>query len=270
MNDKPILYLGDTSLATHAGYLAGLMSTWDYGYDYVPSDAQVNGHASEPRRLYIISDYPARLIDEPAQREILASVEAGAGLLMIGGWESFHGVGGDWDRTPIGQILPVEIGDGDDRVNCDQPALVRCLGDHPICEGLPWDERPPAIGGFNRFTPEPDSETILEVHQFAAKFRSGEGVFKPAQIDPLLVVGKYGRGRAAALAPDLAPHWEGGLIHGGVGPRTTATAPQSWTIEVGPNYARCIFTLSSWAGRLTAAPPPAVQVPIDPAVIAAL
>jgi uncharacterized membrane protein len=270
MNVKPILYLGDTSLTTAAGYLAGLMSLWRYGYDYVPSDVEVNGQAAIPRSLYIISDYPARLIDDAAQRQVVAGVEAGAGLIMVGGWESFHGVGGDWDRTPIAQILPVEIETADDRVNCDQPALVHCVDDHPICAGLPWDDRPPTVGGFNRFTPKPGTETVLEVHQFSAEFRSGEGVFTPTQRDPLLVVGKHGRGRTAALATDLAPHWVGGLIDWGTGPRITATAPDSWPIEVGENYARFIHNLLTWAGGFGAAPPPAVETTIHSAVIAAV
>ena len=36
MTEKPILYLGDLSLATAAGYLTGLMTMWDVGYDYLP------------------------------------------------------------------------------------------------------------------------------------------------------------------------------------------------------------------------------------------
>ena len=56
MTDKPILYLGDLSLATAAGYLTGLMTMWDVGYDYLPTDASVNGEASEPRNLFVISD----------------------------------------------------------------------------------------------------------------------------------------------------------------------------------------------------------------------
>ena len=35
----------------------------------------------------------------------------------------------------------------DDRRNCAQPCLVNKLVDHPILEGLPWDN-PPGIGGF--------------------------------------------------------------------------------------------------------------------------
>ena len=270
MKLKPILYLGDTSLATAAGYLAGLMSMWRYGYDYVPSDVQLNGEAHAPRDLYIISDYPARLAEDSVQREILTRVENGAGLIMIGGWESFHGQGGDWDGTPIGRVLPVQIDRGDDRVNCDQPALLRCVGNHPICDGLPWDERPPTVGGFNRFTPKPDSQTILEVHQFAAAFENGEGVFTPTERHPMLVVGQYGRGRTAALATDLAPHWVGGMVDWGTGERITTAAPDSWSIEVGTYYAQFIRNLLNWTGRFDGAPAPMVQTTINPAAIAAV
>ena len=129
---------GGRSLATAAGYLTGLMTMWDVGYDYLPTDATVNGEASEPRRLFVLSDYPAKHMPRDVQETIAAQVEAGAGLIMIGGWESFHGFGGDWDNTLIGGILPVEIDHTDDRINCDQPALVRRIKSHPITDGLPW------------------------------------------------------------------------------------------------------------------------------------
>jgi hypothetical protein len=34
----PVLYLGDTSLDTAASYLAGVMTYFDIGFDYVASD----------------------------------------------------------------------------------------------------------------------------------------------------------------------------------------------------------------------------------------
>ena len=46
----------------------------------------------------------------PAAQTVIAEhVQRGAGLLMIGGWESYHGLGGDWDGTPIGDLLPVTV-----------------------------------------------------------------------------------------------------------------------------------------------------------------
>lgn len=251
---KPVLYLGDTSLSTAAGYLAGLMSHDRVGYDYLPSDRSVNGETDSPRALYIVSDYPARMMGDDVQRRIVAQVTAGAGLLMIGGWESFHGQNGHWNGTPLGNILPVTIEQKDDRVNCDQPAVVVKTMDHPIVSDLPWDDRPPTIGGFNRITPKADAQVLLEVQRFSARRQGSNGQthwqFQPTDRHPVLVIGQHGKGRTAALATDIAPHWVGGLVDWGKGPRVVAEAPHGWEIEVGSCYARFIHNLVSWTGRL--------------------
>jgi uncharacterized membrane protein len=251
---KPVLYLGDTSLATAAGYLAGLMSHDRVGYDYLPSDVAVNGETETPRSLYIISDYPAKLMDAACQRRIADRVAQGAGLLMIGGWESFHGHGGNWDGTLISDILPVTIDRKDDRINCDQPAVIAKASDHPILEGLPWDERPPTVGGFNRIAPKPDAQVLLEVQRFETRREGNNGAadwkFRPIDRHPLLVVGRHGQGRTAALATDIAPHWVGGLVDWGNDGRVCAEAPKSWQIEVGACYAKFINNLLTWTGRL--------------------
>lgn len=255
MTDKPVLYLGDLSLATAAGYLTGLMTMWDVGYDYLPTDVAVNGEAQQPRNLFVISDYPAKRMPADVQETIIRRVEAGAGLLMIGGWESFHGFGGDWDNTKIAGILPVEIDHIDDRINCDQPTMVRCLKkSHPIVDGLPWNDRPPMIGGFNKFAPKPGAEVLLDVQRFEAHCSDGEIAFRPVDVQPLLVVGRHGRGRVACLATDIAPHWVGGLVDWGSGPRIITEAPGSWAIEVGTYYAQFLHNLLNWAGRLDQTP----------------
>jgi hypothetical protein len=249
MNQKPVLYFGDTSLATAAGYLAGLLSLYAFEFDYVPSAENLNGQQLGGRKLFIVSDYPAARMAEVKQRDIVRQVKAGAGLLMIGGWESFHGQGGNWADTPIASALPVHIDDHDDRINCDQPALVRCVSDHVICRALPWDERPPTIGGFNRIRAKDDATVVLEVERFAAAQRQEQIRFDSLDRHPLLVVGKYGKGRTAALATDLAPHWVGGLVDWGDGNRVTAEAPDSWAIEVGDYYARFVHNLLNWTGN---------------------
>src|SRR5262245_27105406 len=142
-----ILYMGDTTLDTAAAYLAGLMAAWDWDFTYVPSDRPLKEDVLEGGpRLFVLSDYPSGRISTELQRRIVEDVKGGAGLLMIGGWESFHGEGGDWDGTPIGKILPVDISDADDRLNCDLPVIVHRVLDHPTVSGLPWDEHPPVIG----------------------------------------------------------------------------------------------------------------------------
>lgn len=248
MADNPILYLGDTSLSAAAGYLAGLMTSFGLGYDYLPSDARLDLKlAKKPRKLLILSDYSAKMLDGPVHDCLHGQVKAGAGLLMIGGWETFCGLGGNWSGTPLGNALPVNIATTDDRVNCDQPALARVVASHPITTGLPWHERPPTIGGFNRVALKSDATLLLEIERFAARYDEKAATFQPRDRHVLLAVGAFGKGRAAALTTDLAPHWVGGFVDWGT-KRVSATAPGSWSIEVGSDYAAFIKQLLTWTG----------------------
>jgi uncharacterized membrane protein len=176
---------------------------------------------------------------------MLQQVHAGTGLLMIGGWESFHGCGGNWNGSPLADALPVEIDRADDRVNCDQPVLVGRMCEHPILDGLPWDTRPPAIGGYNRLAAKIGALVVLESHRFSARRERDAFIFEPGGRDPLLVLGQYGRGRTAALATDVAPHWVGPLIDWGL-PRVSAQAPGANPVEVGGHYAQFLRQLLSW------------------------
>lgn len=245
-NAFPILYCGDTSLGAAAGYLAGLLTHRGEAFDYVPGDRPLSNELVEANHpLLILSDYPAARIPLDLQEQLVAHIAAGAGLLMIGGWESFQGAGGGWRDTPLGNILPVEIAETDDRLNFDQPAAVRKVADHPIVDGLPWEDRPPSIGGVNRFTPKPRSTTLLEVDSFALARMAGQWRFDVAATHPLLVIGQHGRGCTAAIATDVAPHWVGGFVDWGPG-RVSAQAPGADPIEVGNLYARFWRQLLTW------------------------
>lgn len=245
-----VLYLGDTHLRDAAAYLAGLMHGWGWPFDYVPSDRSATADLFETARaLFIISDYPAARLNATLQQKLVQQVAAGAGLIMLGGWESFHGLGGDWDGTPVGDALPVVIETEDDRMNCDQPVLVRRVAEHPAVNGLPWESRPPVIGGFNRFTAKPDATVLLEAERFTAWRFDAEFVFEPIDWHPLLVIGEFGRGRVAALATDVAPHWVGPLVDWGT-PRVSAQAPEANGVEVGGDYATFFRQLLSWTGGL--------------------
>ena len=246
-----VLYLGDTALSGAAAYLAGLMTRFGISYDYLPSDQALSSEmATEPRKLFILSDYASTNLAPAVQATVLKQVRDGAGLLMIGGWESFHGHGGNWDGTHIANALPVEISREDDRINCDQPALLMNAQDHEIVTDLPWSARPPTIGGFNRVAAKPASQTVLIVQRFTAILEAGRFEFTTQAQDPLLVLGTFQEGRTAALMTDLAPHWVGGLVDWGDGERVTAKAPGSWEIEVGNLYAQFIVNLLAWTGQL--------------------
>lgn len=245
---KDILYCGDTSLTTAACYLAGLLHAAGWTFDYVPSDRSCDSEVTSGNyRLYILSDYPAARIPRALQCELVRRLENGAGFLMIGGWESFQGSGGHWQGTPLGDALPVSIAATDDRRNCDSPVFVVQERDHPIVAGLPWRERPPLIGGYNTVTAKPESQVLLSARRFLAGWtESGTVCLEPSTVDPLLVVGEHGRGRAAALTTDLAPHWVGPMVDWGP-ERVTAQFPGAEAIEVGNLYARFVRQLVAWA-----------------------
>ncbi len=245
------LYLGDTTLATAAAYLAGVMHWSGWSYDYVPSDEAAAASLFEkPYRAYLLSDYMATRLSAALQRKLVEHVSQGAGLLMIGGWESYHGLGGNWDGTPVAEILPVKIADRDDRVNCDHPAFVQALDQwHAITRGLPWDERPPLIGGYNRIVPRAGATTLLEVARFSAAQQQGQFTLTPCGRDPLLVVSTHGRGRVAALATDVAPHWVGPWVDWGPD-RVQAHGPGAGEVEVGNLYAQFFRQLVGWTSGL--------------------
>lgn len=221
-----------------------------WAFDYMPSDQRATRALIEPlRSLFIISDYSARMLADDLQWQIAAAVQRGAGLLMIGGWESFHGSGGNWDKAALGKILPVEIAAQDDRINCDQPALVVLKAEHPITAGLPWNDRPPTIGGFNAVTAKPQAQVLLEVERYAVRRSGNATAFEARDRQALLVAGMHGAGRVAALATDAAPHWVGGLVDWGHA-RVTAKAPDADEVEVGNLYTQFFRQLLGWTGKL--------------------
>jgi uncharacterized membrane protein len=248
----PILYCGDTNLEGAAGYLAGLITHFGWRFDYVPSHVAMTREViARPHSLLILSDYPAAQFDEELQDLALTQVERGMGLLMIGGWESFHGFGGNWDGTPLGKALPVEIENRDDRVNFSQPTLLTREGDenHPTTARLPWESHPPTLGGLNRVRPKEDGETVLVAIPHQVQEVDGRFVFSARTPHPALVLGTESHGRTAAFLSDVAPHWVGGFVDWGP-ERITAQAAGAAAIEVGSHYAQFWKQLLAWVGRL--------------------
>ena len=127
-----------------------------------------------PNRLRVLKEY----------------VGGGGGLIMAGGYMSFQGINGAamYQRSPLAEALPVEMMATDDR--CERPEGVepRVVSTHPTVRGLPtiW----PHLLGYNLVRVKKNSQVVAEV----------DG-------DPLLVVGKYGNGRAIAFTTDIGPHW---------------------------------------------------------------
>lgn len=130
---------------------------------------------SRPNRLHLVRQF----------------VEQGGGFAMLGGYMSFGGFEGKahYHGTAIEQILPVAIAPYDDRVETPEGISPTPTGQaHPILAGIemPW----PPLLGYNRIAAKPEGAILLQYER-----------------DPLLVVGTYGKGRTAAYASDVSPHW---------------------------------------------------------------
>jgi uncharacterized membrane protein len=117
-------------------------------------------------------------------------VRGGGGLGMIGGYLSFQGIEGkaNYARTPVADVLPVELEPGDDRVEQPEDPVPRRTADHAVVDGLP-DEWP-ALLGYQRVVARDGAEVLATVNS-----------------DPLLAVGEFGSGRALAYTSDIGPHW---------------------------------------------------------------
>ena len=118
-------------------------------------------------------------------------VTRGGGLIMCGGYYSFAGIYGvaRYHRTPIEDVLPVDIFPYDDRVEAPEgvvPVLVDA--EHPIVAGMPgpW----PALLGYNEVSLKPDAQLLATVDEH-----------------PLLAVRSVDRGRTLAWMSDIGPHW---------------------------------------------------------------
>ena len=253
LHSATTLYAGDGDLDRAANYLAALLRLWNWSFDYLPSAVPATPElVAKQHKLIILSDYPAKQLSDNLQHELLRHVEKGSSLLMVGGWASYHGKNAGWETSPIAELLPVHISGHDDRVNCDQPALVVPAQEpnHPILKALPWNTRPPSIGGYNRVRPKRGSQTLLNVERYRVNHSENTCHFQAQPRDPLLVVGSWGKGKTAALTTDIAPHWVGGLVDWGEA-RVSATNHTSTThsgipIEVGEHYVQFLRNLLGW------------------------
>jgi len=244
-----VLYLGDTTLQTAASYLAGVMLHHDIDFDYVASDIAFDPAClSHNYDAIIISDYMSTQFAQGSFEAIVDRVRSGMGLLMIGGWESFTGLGGDYHNTPLADILPVVMKGIDDRVNSSSPCMIGPDCDHPITQGLPFAEHAAAINGYNQFRAKEHATTVLSLKRYTATYADGDFQFTLRDHDPLLVVDTVGSGRVACYAGDVAPHWAGGFVDWG-DRRHVLQADGAEEVEVGNWYVEFFGNLVKWVAQ---------------------
>lgn len=158
--------------------------------------------------VVIVGDLDASFLTKLQQESIEQLVSGGAGLLMIGGQNSFGP--GSYENTPIEKSLPVFVGDNKAPQEKTEfvPRLTAEGSTHPAMEGLAdWfgveDKKggktlPPLRGNVVVNKPKSGAQVLL-MHQD----RPGPDG-KPQVV---LAVQRYGKGRSAAFTVDTTYLW---------------------------------------------------------------
>lgn len=263
--EKKVCYLGDDDATRAAAYLCGIMTNKGIEFDRVDGGTSpADDFQSRNYALYIISDYAVSSFRLGDMEHIAAAVREGAGLLMLGGWESYFGRLGEYHNTPLAEILPVVMANSDDRQNYSSPVLLRpAVENHPILADLPWDTAP-GVGGYNRFEAKAGADVLLQgfrtkttwkktVAPVGSAVDSNDVAIELLESFPFLVVDSVGKGRVAAFASDVAPHWIGGMVDWGT-PRIFQELPKrlgdGLFVEIGCDYAKFFEQLVRWTANL--------------------
>ena len=235
-----ILLLGES--AGSARYLTGAFDHGRHQLQHVEARDRLDAPPA-PFDVLVISDYPSSRLGAAAAQAIVAAVEGGAGLIMIGGWTSFTGSGGDWGISPLARLLPVICAAGDDRHNVASGLWLEAAApEHPLLHGLDF-AAPPVVCGYNAVTLAPHAILVARGRLVVfEQIAGGEVAPVAGESVPLLAAGAAGVGRAVAYMSDLVPHWCGGIVDWG-----TQRLRLSSGAEVGDGYVAFLLNLVHWA-----------------------
>lgn len=136
-----------------------------------------------PNRLMVIREY----------------VRQGGALLMIGGYFSFVGRqnSGNYAGTPVEEALPVDcLLVNDDRREAPEGVLAKALDSrHPILRGIKFGPEL-MFSGYNRVKAKRGAKVLAVIKETG---------------DPLIAVGRFGKGRSMVFTSDISPHWGAGF-----------------------------------------------------------
>ncbi|TWU49353.1 glutamine amidotransferase [Rubripirellula reticaptiva] len=161
--------------------------------------------------IYLIGDLDAKALGNRQLEQLAKTIGQGAGLVTLGGYQTY-GAGG-YASSPLADVIPIKMDASrrrgidsplDSYEQVDAPVTIQLARNHPITDlgnrgsendsmADAWRDLPALLGANKLLGPKiaPGVEVLLET----------------PQSDPLLVVGQYGRGRAAALAMDSTWRW---------------------------------------------------------------
>jgi len=235
-----VLFLGE---AARGGYVDGALSTC-CRLTKLPAAEPLAGSDAEPRlrdyAVTVLSDYPAGQLSTSHQQRIVEAVERdGRGLLMIGGWASFGGPLGSYHGSSIADLLPVEIDRADDRTNTPLGTVFRPVAEaHPAIQSV-HGQTGCVVVGYNRVSARNGATVLVDGYRLHV-----DAQLQPSleHLDtPMLCVWQRGAGRVAALAPDVMPHWAGGIVDWGDQRLRLPTGN-----EVGHLYVALLVDLCRW------------------------
>ncbi|MGI6417466.1 MAG: glutamine amidotransferase [Thermoguttaceae bacterium] len=161
--------------------------------------------------VFILGDLDSSYIKPPQQELIAQRVRDGAGLVMLGGYRSL-GPGG-YQGTPIGEILPVLLGDRNVG-QVDEPFLPVLTPDgshHPIFANIAGFFPTASGDASHAGLPELDGCTRV------AGARPGATVLAACPLEtgaqglmPVLAIQPVDKGRAAVFCADTTRKWQQG------------------------------------------------------------
>lgn len=217
-----ILYLGDAARA--ALYLTDVFAYLDHQVTHVPMSSKVPELEAQ-YDVIILSDYPAKKIDDTTATFIRQNTEQGGRLIMLGGWDSFNGQGEGYASHPLAELLPVLMQQEDDRVNAHQGLIISADSALQSNQPIDWSV-PPVICGYNAVVSKENSQTVA----WMRPIQSDGVAISLLEPLPFMVKTSVGNGSVLACMTDLAPHWCGGLIDWG------SSRVELENVEVGSMY----------------------------------
>lgn len=148
--------------------------------------------------VYILGDVPANYLTTRQQQSLLAAVQAGAGLIMLGGKDSF-GDGG-WSASPVASILPTFVRPGDGQIEpqgglrvvpnlAGLDSYVLQLGSTPQESAALWQALP-TISGASRLGRPKEAALVWA---------------ETPQREPMMVALEVGRGRVISFGGETWP-----------------------------------------------------------------
>jgi uncharacterized membrane protein len=131
----------------------------------------------------------------------------------------------------------------DDRNNDSNGFKIIKKQEHPILQGLPWNNAP-TVCGYNMVVPKDGSEILLTLRGIESLGEDRIERIKLSEKEhPLLIINDYGKGKALAFTTDIAPHWAGGMVDWG------SERIKKGNCELGSLYAQFLYQMIDWLGE---------------------